>query len=96
MTRARDAEAHKRGDERKAHARGNGPDANHPCHTYDNGMGAVDGVPINESSSYERGHGWLGAAETITITLGEFRRQAIARQKKIRRTKSIDQTVQSV
>ena len=63
---------------------------------YDNGMVAVDGVPINESPSYEQGHGWLGAAETITITLSEFRRQAIARQKKIRRTRSSDQTVQSV
>ena len=63
---------------------------------YDNGMVEVDGVPINESPSYEQGHGWLGAAEAITITLGEFRRQAIARQKKIRRTRSSDQTVQSV
>jgi hypothetical protein len=63
---------------------------------YDNGMVAVDGIPINESPSSEQGHSWLGVAETLTITLSEFRRQAIARQKKIRRTRSSDQTVQSV
>ena len=59
-------------------------------------MFEVDGVPINQATSYEQGHGWLGAAEAITITLSEFRRQAIARQKKIRRTRSSDQTVQSL
>lgn len=48
---------------------------------YDNGMIAVDGVPINESPVYDPGHGWLGAAETVLLTLSEFRRQAEARRR---------------
>lgn len=43
---------------------------------YDNGMVEVDGIPINESPRYDRGQGWLGAAEMVVATLGEFRRQA--------------------
>jgi len=51
---------------------------------YDNGMVEVFGERINNSDEgYDAGHGWLGAAETITIALGDFRRQAVARQKKI-------------
>jgi hypothetical protein len=53
---------------------------------YDNGMVEVFGEPINDSDEgYDAGHGWLGAAETITLTLSEFRRQAVARRKKIRK-----------
>jgi hypothetical protein len=47
---------------------------------YDNGMIAVDGVPINAAPAYDPGHGWLGAAETALLTLGEFRRQAEIRR----------------
>jgi hypothetical protein len=47
---------------------------------YDNGMIAVDGVPINESPNYDSGEGWLGAAEVATATLSEFRRQAEKRK----------------
>jgi hypothetical protein len=43
---------------------------------YDNGMIEVDGIPINASPSYDPGEGWLGAAEVITATVNEFRRQA--------------------
>ena len=48
---------------------------------YDNGMIEVDGVPINAAPAYDPGHGWLGAAETALLTLGEFRRQADTRRK---------------
>lgn len=48
---------------------------------YDNGMVEVDGIPINESPDYDQGGGWLGAADVITTTLNEFRRQAEARKK---------------
>lgn len=48
---------------------------------YDNGMIEVDGVPINEAPAYDPGHGWLGAAETVLLTLSEFRRQAEIRRK---------------
>src|SRR5258706_12988468 len=48
---------------------------------YDNGMIAVDGVPINEAPGYEPAHGWLGAAEIVITTMNEFRRQAEKRQK---------------
>lgn len=48
---------------------------------YDNGMVEVFGVPINDSDDgYDAGLGWLGTAETITLALCEFRRQALARQ----------------
>jgi hypothetical protein len=47
---------------------------------YDNGMIAVDGVPINAAPAYDPGHGWLGAAETALLTLSEFRRQAELRR----------------
>lgn len=51
---------------------------------YDNGMIAVDGVPINTAPAYDPGHGWLGAAETALLTLSEFRRQAeVRRQQKV-------------
>jgi hypothetical protein len=43
---------------------------------HDNGMIAVDGVPINAAPACDPGHGWLGAAETALLTLGEFRGQA--------------------
>lgn len=52
---------------------------------YDNGLITVDDRPINQavpSGGYDQGHGWLGAAEHIVLKLGEFRRQATARQKK--------------
>ncbi|MGH3401030.1 MAG: hypothetical protein ACRDRJ_00680 [Streptosporangiaceae bacterium] len=51
---------------------------------YDNGLVQVDGRPINQgnpSVGYDQGHGWLGAAEHVTLKLGELRRQAAARQK---------------
>lgn len=48
---------------------------------YDNGMIAVDGVPINAAPAYDPGHGWLGAAEVALLTLSEFRKQAEARRK---------------
>ncbi len=47
---------------------------------YDNGVIAVDGVPINAAPSYDPGHGWLDAAETALLTLSEFRRQAEIRR----------------
>jgi hypothetical protein len=47
---------------------------------YDNGMIAVDGVPVNQAPTYDPGHGWLGAAETALLTLSEFRRQAEKRR----------------
>jgi hypothetical protein len=51
---------------------------------YDSGLVKVDGRPINQAvpGGYDQGHGWLGAAEHITLKLGELRRQAAARQKK--------------
>jgi hypothetical protein len=48
---------------------------------YDNGMVQVDGVPINAAPDYDAGHGWLGAAETVLLTLSEFRRQAETRRR---------------
>jgi hypothetical protein len=48
---------------------------------YDNGMVEVDGIPINESPAYDSGGGWLGAADVITTTLKDFRRQAEVRKK---------------
>jgi hypothetical protein len=50
---------------------------------YDNGLVQVDGRPINQSApgGYDQGHGWLGAAEHVTLKLSELRRQAAARQK---------------
>jgi hypothetical protein len=48
---------------------------------YDNGMVEVDGIPINVEPHYDQGHGWLGAAEVITVTLNEFRKEAAARRK---------------
>ncbi len=47
---------------------------------YDNGMVEVDGIPINESPSYDPGHGWMGASEMVISTLNEFRRQATQRR----------------
>ena len=46
---------------------------------YDNGM--VDGIPINVEPNYDQGHGWLGAADVITTTLNEFRKEASARRR---------------
>jgi hypothetical protein len=48
---------------------------------YDNGMVEVDGIPINVEPHYEQGQGWLGAAEVITATLNEFRKDAAARRR---------------
>ena len=48
---------------------------------YDNGMVEVDGIPINVEPQYDQGQGWLGAAEVITTTLNEFRKDAAARRK---------------
>ena len=48
---------------------------------YDNGMVEVDGLPINVEPHYEQGQGWLGAAEVITATLNEFRKDAAARRR---------------
>jgi hypothetical protein len=53
---------------------------------YDNGMVEVFGEPINsKEEGYDAGHGWLGAAECITLALGEFRRKAVTRRKKLSR-----------
>jgi hypothetical protein len=54
---------------------------------YDTGLVEIDGRPINQgnpSVGYDQGHGWLGAAEHVTLKLGELRRQAVTRQKKLR------------
>jgi hypothetical protein len=48
---------------------------------YDNGMIEVDGIPINVGPTYSDAEGWLGAAEVVTMTLNEFRRQASKRAK---------------
>ena len=49
---------------------------------WDNGMISLDGVPINDSSTgYDESEGWLGAVETALITIHEFRRQVISRQR---------------
>ena len=48
---------------------------------YDNGMIEVDGVPINAAPAYDRRHSWLGAAETVLLTLSEFHRRAETRRK---------------
>ena len=50
---------------------------------YNNGMVEVDGIPINESPAYDPGGGWLGAADVITTTLNEFRRQVEVRKKQL-------------
>jgi hypothetical protein len=51
---------------------------------YDNGMVEVDGIPINVEPKYDQGHGWLGAADVITTTLSEFRKESEARKKQRR------------
>jgi len=48
---------------------------------YDSGMIQVDGVPINVAPRYDGGHGWLGAAEMVIVTMSEFRRQTEKRQR---------------
>jgi len=48
---------------------------------YDNGMVEVDGIPINGEPSYDQGLGWLGAADVITTTLNEFRKDAAAKRR---------------
>lgn len=48
---------------------------------YDNGMVEVDGIPINVGPHYDQGDGWLGAADVITTTLNEFRKDAAVRHK---------------
>jgi hypothetical protein len=48
---------------------------------YDNGMIEVDGIPINVEPAYDQGHGWLGAADVITTTLNEFRKDVVVRRK---------------
>jgi hypothetical protein len=47
---------------------------------YDNGMVEVDGIPINENPDYDQGGGWLGAADVITTTLNEFRKDSKKRR----------------
>lgn len=49
---------------------------------YDNGMVAVNGTPINCQPHYDQGHGWLGAVEVISATLGEFRKAAAVRRRR--------------
>ncbi len=49
---------------------------------YDNGMVELDGIPINVEPNYDQGQGWLGAADVITTTLNEFRKDAAARHKR--------------
>lgn len=49
---------------------------------YDNGMIAVNGTPINCQPTYDQGQGWLGAAEVILSTMGEFRKVVGARRRK--------------
>ena len=39
-------------------------------------MIAVDGMPIDAALACDPGHGWRGAAETVMLTLSEFRTQA--------------------
>ncbi|TDC59426.1 hypothetical protein E1258_18010 [Micromonospora sp. KC207] len=51
---------------------------------YDNGLVQVDGVLINSTPNPDPGEGWLVAAETVTSTLVEFRKDAIKRQKKMK------------
>lgn len=48
---------------------------------YDNGMVALDGVPLNDQADYDQTVGWLKAAEVIMETVNEFHRQAAARKK---------------
>ena len=48
---------------------------------YDNGMVEVDGIPINVEPNYDQGQGWLGAADVITTTLNEFRKDVAVRHK---------------
>jgi hypothetical protein len=38
-------------------------------------------VPINVEPNYDQGHGWLGAADVITTTLNEFRKDVAARRR---------------
>ncbi len=47
---------------------------------YDNGMVEVDGIPINLAPHYDAGGGWLGAADVITTTLSEFRKESVKRR----------------
>jgi hypothetical protein len=51
---------------------------------YDNGMVEVDGIPINVEPKYDQGQGWLGAADVITTTLNEFRKESETRKKQRR------------
>jgi hypothetical protein len=78
--RACQTRADSQGDERQTHGEGQGLELTLKVIAYDNGMIAVDGVPINESPNYDSGEGWLGAAEVATATLSEFRRQAEKRK----------------
>jgi hypothetical protein len=47
-------------------------------------MVEVDGIPINVEPKYDQGHGWLGAADVITTTLNEFRKESETRKKQRR------------
>jgi hypothetical protein len=47
---------------------------------YDNGMVEVDGIPINVAPDYDAGGGWLGAADVITTTLSELRKESRKRR----------------
>jgi hypothetical protein len=49
---------------------------------YDNGMVSVNGRPINHfiTDPDPGSHGWLGAAEVVVISLGEFRRRVMQRR----------------
>ena len=48
---------------------------------YDNGTVEADGIPINAEPHYEQGQGSLRAAEVITASLNEFRKDAAARRR---------------
>lgn len=61
--------------------RDKGPTLTVKVTAYDNGMVEVDGIPINVEPMYEQGQGWLGAAEVVTTTLNEFRKDAAARRR---------------
>jgi hypothetical protein len=54
---------------------------------YDNGMIEIDGIPVDSTEDYDKGAGWLGAAETITSTLNEFRRRVERRARELKSTK---------
>lgn len=49
---------------------------------YDNGLVEVDGVLVDDSAAPDPGKGWLVAAERLTSTLVEFRKDAVKRQEK--------------